>query len=83
MSTAKEVGFEEYLGTSMAVMSMIEGALSEEDSEEAKAIANQVAEKIMKEAFEKDLDWKVLAYGGIAAMTAIMQSISELLEDSE
>lgn len=80
---SKEIKFEEYLKTSISVMTTIEGGLSEEESEQARVIANKVAEDIMKEAFEKDMDWKVLAYGGIAGMTAIMQAISDLLEEAE
>lgn len=80
---SKEIKFEEYLKTSISVMTTIEGGLSEEESEQARIIANKVAEDIMKEAFERDMDWKVLAYGGIAGMTAIMQAISDLLEEVE
>lgn len=80
---SREIGFEEYLKTSLSVMTTIEGGLNEEESEQARVIANKVAEDIMKEAFEKDMDWKVLAYGGIAGMTAIMQAISDLLEEAQ
>lgn len=83
MSKDRDVGFDEYMALSHGVMQHVEVALTEEEKIEAQEIATQVADEIMKKGFEKDLNWQVLVYGGVAGMTAIMQAVSELLEGEE
>lgn len=82
-ATNVEVGFDEYMAISHGVLQYIEKTLSPEDEKEAQNIALKLSEDVMKEAYEKDLDWQVLVYGAIAAMTATMQAVSELLGEEE